>query len=146
MIKKKKTVKTTKTASQIYIARVKKARKDADKIWGQIILTLHPRCEYTSCKNKSTDPHHFCPKSISNTLRYDITQGIGLCRGHHFSHHNGNPFIHQDIIEQRGEEWFKYLKQKQQESTKTNLTWYENHIERLSTELIKIQRLDKNTK
>ena len=134
--------KKKKTPSQIHRAKIKKARKEADKIWGQIILLLHPKCEYSTCKNKSTDPHHFCPKSISNTLRYDIKNGIGTCRGHHFSHHNGNPFIHQDVIMKRGEKWFEYIKKEKEKIIKhsISLKWYENHIKRLNKKLIKIQK------
>jgi len=131
-----------KTSSQKYRARIKKLKKDTDKLWGQAILKLHPKCEF--CKDaKSTDPHHFVPKSISNTLRYNTTNGIGLCRSHHFHHHCGNPFIQQRIIEQRGKKWFEYIKKEKEKIIKhtTNIKWYEDHIERLSKELIKIEKI-----
>ena len=131
-----------KTPSQKYRAKIKKLKKEADRLWGQIILKLYPKCEF--CKDdRSKDPHHFVPKSISNTLRYNTKNGIGLCRSHHFHHHNGNPFIQHKIIEQRGKEWFEYIKKEKEKIIKytTNVKWYENHIERLSKELIKIEKI-----
>lgn len=129
---------TKKTPSQKHQAKIRKLRKEADKIWGEIILKLHPLCEY--CGEKSKDPHHFVPKSISNILRYDIANGIGLCHAHHFHHHNGNPFILQQIIEQRGGEWFEYLKEQKMKSITTNLKWYEDNIKRLNKILLKIEK------
>ena len=129
-----------KTPAQKHQARIKKLRKEADKAWGEVILRLHPLCEYENCGDKSKDPHHFVPKSISNVLRYDISNGIGLCRSHHFRHHNGNPFIHQQIIEQRGMEWFKYLKEQKNKNIKISLRWYEEYLKKLDKTLLRIKK------
>jgi len=132
---------TKKTASQKYRAKIKKARSEADEAWGKLILTLHPICEFCE-KKKSTDPHHFVPKSQSNILRYDPKNGIGLCHAHHFLHHLGDPFIQQKIIEKRGKKWFEYIKSKRHEIMKKNINieWYKNKTKILNDKLKKIQK------
>ena len=77
--------------------------------------------------------HHFYPKSMSNTLRYDWENMIPLCQSCHFSHHNGNPDIHAYVIKIKGEQWHCSLKAKKTKITKISKGYYLQVLEQLST-------------
>jgi len=132
-----------KTPSQKHRAKIKKLRKESDKIWQQIIQKLHPICE--GCKKeKSQVGHHFIEKSLSNALRYDINNGIGLSNKCHFLLHtrsDGN--IYANIILSRGQEWVDYINEQRKKPTKTTLKWYESHLKILNKELSIIQKNEK---
>jgi len=89
----------------------KRAVKNADRAfqnWGRAVYKFCLICgKPISCL------HHFFPKSMSTALRYEIKNGIPICQGCHFSHHNGDPRIQETIINKKGKEWredLEYLK------------------------------------
>jgi len=137
--------KIMKTSSQKYRIKIKQKRKEADRIWQQIVQKLHPICE--GCKKGKTQEktqvgHHFIEKSLSNALRYDIKNGIGLSNKCHFLlHTRSDGGIYANIILNRGQKWVDYIEQNRKKLIKTNLKWYENHIERLTKELLKIEKI-----
>jgi len=117
----------------------KKLKRECDKIWYKIILTLHPRCEV--CGEQAIQAHHFFPKGNYDHLRYEIENGVGLCRGCHFRlHHIGDPTINKTIIEKRGEEWYNELlmKSKDRQYSFKTVKYYEEQKQRLNQILDKI--------
>lgn len=81
------------------------------------------------CGKEMTCLHHYYPKSTSNRLRYDEDNLIPICNGCHFSHHNGNPDIHNTVNKVKGNAWLKRLQKKREGYLKTNITYYKERIE-----------------
>jgi len=137
-----------KTSLQKYRNKVKKKRKEADALWQQIVRKLHPICE--GCRKGKTQEktqvgHHFIEKSLSNALRYDIENGIGLSNKCHFLlHTRSDGSISANIILNRGQEWVDSINKKRHQLTKPNLKWYKDHIKRLNKELLKIKKIYEN--
>ena len=110
-----------------YYNKIKKARKKADKLFQEIGLYLTPKCE--CCGRPATEIHHFIPKSLSTYLRYDLENGISLCRSCHFAHHSKyDPEIYEKMTANKSPEWFAHIKSKRQEFVKPTLAWYESKI------------------
>jgi len=113
-------------------------RRRADKIWGQIILTLYNKCFV--CGAKAIDPHHFIPKGRCAKLRYNLDNGVALCRKCHIKHHwHSDPTIVATIVEKKGKDWYKRIKkmfqnaQKQQSNSFLTKKYYEEVINKLTT-------------
>ena len=81
------------------------------------------------CPKKMVCLHHYYPKSTSTSLRYDENNLIPICAGCHFSHHNGNPAIHNKINHIKGIQWLKQLQSKKEIITKTNIKYYKSILE-----------------
>lgn len=102
------------------MARVRKKNKMtkqatlklADKMWRIAIVREHgDRCEL--CGAVAVDCHHIYFKSSYPFLRFDISNGIPLCRHcHHILHNENRELIENKIIAQRGKEWHEKLLQK----------------------------------
>lgn len=102
-------------------------QRKADKIAQQIFVSLNPYC--LICGGKTSCGHHYYPKSTASSLRYDFQNLIPLCAGHHFSHHNGNPEIHNRVNELKGKKWLEELRAKKRNLfVKTSLGYYKNII------------------
>ena len=81
-------------------------RKQADKLWYNKCLLRYCEC----CEKPAVQVHHFFPKGQFGHLRYNIDNGISLCMACHFAHHHkGDPRIHQQVIVNRGVEWYHSL-------------------------------------
>jgi 5-methylcytosine-specific restriction endonuclease McrA len=105
-------------------------QKKADRLlqeWGR---ENYPYC--LVCGKQSSCLHHYYPKSTSSALRYEDDNLIPLCKGCHFSHHNGNPAIHNTINQIMGKPWLNRLKRKKEQIIKTNIGYYKNIIENIS--------------
>lgn len=101
-------------------------RNKADKSlqeWGRLKYT---KCEI--CGKPISCLHHYFPKSVSSALRYEIDNLIPICQGCHFSHHNGNPMIHNTVNEKRGKDWIKKLEKKKYNITKPSIGYYKQII------------------
>jgi len=124
-----------KTATQKYWAKLKRKRKEADKLWQELIVKFHPICE--GClKQKSVVGHHFIRKSDSNFLRYSVNNGIGLCAKCHYRlHTQSDGEVYANIVMGRNNKWLEYIKKYRTQSTKTNLAFYETHIKLLTQAL-----------
>lgn len=108
----------------------KTLRRKADRLFQEIIVKLHPYCE--SCSKPTTVGHHFIPKSLSNSLRYEIINGIGLDNGCHFAWHTkSDPVIYERIIEKRGNEWLAKIRQIREKEVKVTVGWYREQIAKL---------------
>ena len=105
-------------------------RKQADKLWFEKCLLTY--CEI--CEKPAQQVHHFFPKGQYGHLRYDIDNGISLCKGCHFRLHHQDPEIQQKIITNRGVEWYHELLDKSREAPATYQTieYYERVIKNLS--------------
>ena len=122
----------SKTPSQKYWAKKKALGKKAMALWKELVLKSNPHCEGMgiNCTGKSTVGHHFVYQSMSNHLRYDVRNGIGLCFNcHHAIHRTGKTgIIHMHIIQGRSEEWKKYINDNEQVRVSTTLQWYKEQI------------------
>jgi 5-methylcytosine-specific restriction endonuclease McrA len=116
-----------KISSQQKKARL---RKKADKVLQEIGRAIYNKC--LVCGKPNNTLHHFYPKSTCASLRYNIKNCIPLCNGCHFSHHNGNPEIHNRINEIKGKEWLEELRAiKKNVEVKDSISYYENIIRNL---------------
>jgi 5-methylcytosine-specific restriction endonuclease McrA len=110
---------------------IKRIEKEADAIWREKVLDKNLyACEI--CLSQADQAHHFFPKGQNGHLRYDIDNGIPICRSCHFKHHSTyNPTIHGTIIKKRGTKWYKNLeeKSKAKPSSFKNLKWYQEQLE-----------------
>jgi len=119
-----------KTPGQKYWAKIKKVRKQADKLWQVVVQELHPRCEI--CGQPAIVGHHFILKADSNYLRYAIKNGIGLCSHCHSLWHRNNASEYAIRVErQRGNAWFDDIMMDKQKTTSTTLAWYEEKLSAL---------------
>jgi len=110
--------------------------KKADKALQQLYRLNHTTCEI--CGNTISCAHHYFPKSSAGNLRYNFLNLISICQGCHFSHHNGNPEIHNEVNKNRGEEWLKELREiKKVPIVNCNTKKYYQEKEKELLELIK---------
>jgi len=119
----------------------KKLRSKADRLFYDVCLLkfgticmAEAVCISEPKKKKVIQIHHYYPKRIYNIVRYDLDNGIPLCRSCHFRHHHlGDPLIHNEVIIKKGKRWFNRLTKKArvQKSSFLTVKWYEDHIKRL---------------
>lgn len=111
----------------------RRLRSKADRLWYQQCIEWYGElCEV--CGQIAHHIHHFFPKGNYGFLRYDIENGVPICnRCHHRHHFIGDPTIHQAIIENRGQEWYKSLvkKSKIRPTSYMTIKWYKDNIKRL---------------
>ena len=96
------------------MARKKKTEKqlieeEALKLWSQIVLRKgNYRC--LVCGKEAVHSHHFIFKSQSLVLRFDVRNGIPLCRECHASiHFRQDPITIGIITNKKGREWLRYI-------------------------------------
>jgi len=110
-----------------------KLRKEADRLWFEILIKRNPKCEV--CGEKAVQVHHFIAKGRCSALRYDLDNGISLCQKCHSAIHWGDPRPIATIIEKRGKEWYQSIKKKSEQlirSSYKTIDYYENIIRELS--------------
>ena len=119
----------TKSKKRKKLPTLRKLRKLADKLWQQVVQQ-HKEC--LVCPGKTNVGHHFFPKHSSNNLRYLTDNGIPLCVKCHFKLHRAeDPSIIITIVEKRGIEWYKWLKQQVKVKVTPNRQWYSDKIQDL---------------
>lgn len=111
-----------------------KLRSQADRLWFNAIFKKYgTQCEI--CPTKASQAHHFYPKGLYGHLRYDLDNGIQICKGHHFAHHHkADTSVHLKIIDKRGQVWLNNLRSKAHKRSKTSyltLLYYRNIIKEL---------------
>jgi len=127
-IKKKQNIQIT--TSQ----KLKRLRNKADRLFQMVGRMNYDKC--LVCGGEYSCLHHYYPKSTSTPLRYDFHNTIPLCVKCHFSHHNGNPEIHNKVNMIMGLEWVEELEwRKHNLKIKPDQQWYKTQIEIMETML-----------
>lgn len=120
---------TTKTET----AKKKRTRNKADRLFQEVGLKDKPKC--LACGKKAQVIHHFCPKNLSNALRYDLQNAIPLCKSCHFRHHTlSDPSVYEKMTANKPPEWFKYIREHRDKPINTTLQWYQEQIKKLDYE------------
>lgn len=103
-------------------------RNRADGLFQKYLCNKNKRCE--CCGQTVSCHHHFFPKSVSSSLRYDEDNMIPVCVGCHLGFHSAraSQFIAGTIL-RRGEEWYKKLLVKKYILIKTGIKYYKKIIE-----------------
>lgn len=107
-----------------------KLMREADKLW--YVRLLQPHCEV--CGDKAIQVHHFFYKGSYGHLRYDLDNGISICRSCHYKIHFKDPKpINDIIIKKRGKRWYNRLKKRgeQRKSSFKSIKYYEDVIKKL---------------
>lgn len=116
-----------------YYNKIKKKRKEADKLWKKACFEKHGSlCEV--CGKPASDPHHAFPRGSFGHLRYSLDNAVPLCRKCHFAHHNkSDPRIVTAIIRRRGKDWYDSLEKEASNNPKSfkSLKWYREAKEAL---------------
>ncbi len=114
--------------SKQYYSRIKRLKREADKLYQQVCLKLSPLSMASGQKAEVT--HHFCPKSLSNALRYDILNGITLTNREHFLHHSRfDPVIYEQMTKNKSAEWFATIKATRDQPTRFTLEYLQATID-----------------
>jgi len=59
-----------------------------DRIWSFAVKERDNfTCRYTNCSNKNVDSHHIIKRQF-RTLRWDLDNGLTLCKSHHYFSNN----------------------------------------------------------
>ncbi len=126
-----------------------KLRSKADQLWFEVCILKYGAicilCGHHH-KKKVIQSHHFYPKGLYNIVRYDLDNGVPLCKGCHFRHHHlGDTLIHLEIIIKKGKRWLNRLTKKARvrKSSFMTVKWYENHIARLEKIKVKLLKTPK---
>jgi len=101
-----------------------KLKRKLDRIIQEKGREVYDRCMV--CGSEYSCLHHYYTKSMSLRLRYDWENLIPLCAGCHFSHHNGNPEIHNKVRDIKGEDWLKELEAKKRQIANDTIEYYED--------------------
>lgn len=127
--------KKPQTAKQHY-AKIKRLKKQADKLFQQVGLKLGIHCQ--SCGKRAEVCHHAITKSLSNALRYDLKNSISLCVACHFKHHTQEDLaIYEAFTSNKDANWYKYIKENRDKPTRFTLTYLQTTIDALQKELNK---------
>ena len=109
-------------------------RKKADRLFQEIGRRKFPKC--LVCNKPSSCLHHYYPKSTAGNLRYNFNNGVPLCAGCHFRHHNGFPEIQNQINFIKGEDWLSNLKEERKNYIKCDtIGYYKDKIAELQETL-----------
>ena len=110
---------------------IKRLRSKADKLFALACIKQHGNmCEL--CGNSyQLQVHHFFPKGNFGHLRYNLSNGIVLCKSCHFVLHNKDISLEAEIMRVRGDEWYVDLKEKAKERpiSYIKVSWYKENIE-----------------
>lgn len=119
-----------KTPSQKYASKTKKLKKEADTLFQQVGLLIHPFC--VVCGRDATVRHHFIAKSLSSALRHDIQNGVSLCWFHHQRFHaTVDPETYEKMVGSMTAKQIEHLKEKRREVLKPSQANYIQAIDEL---------------
>lgn len=106
-------------------------KEKCDKALQTYYRKLYKVCEV--CGGKAICMHHFFPKSMSLTLRYNEENLVPICRGCHMRHHQADdPTIHMTVVKNRGEDWYNRLNKYRQKKIKESVQYYKDKLEELN--------------
>jgi len=105
-------------------------RRIADRLYQEIGRKNYDKC--LVCGNPVSCLHHYFPKSSAGNLRYNFSNGIPVCQGCHFRHHNGYPEIHNAINFIMGSDWLNKLREEKKTFIKCDtIGYYQDKIDEL---------------
>jgi len=107
--------------------KIKELQKEADSLWKQRVRE-HWGNLCTVCGKIAADPHHCFLKGSHPNLRYDILNGVPLCRECHTKIHANDPIIKVRIIKRRGVVWYRDLERRSKEPSKYKSAKYYREI------------------
>ena len=89
------------------------------------------KCEI--CGKDASTFHHFIYKSASNALKFDVENGVPICRDCHFKIHRQkkNGFMALRIRDRRGKKWSDYIQSKDGVLINRTIGWLEEQIKGL---------------
>lgn len=111
---------------------LKKLRKEADAKYQEVCMMKEGLCEV--CKTRTAYCcHHLVAKSLSNRLRYEIKNGIRVCRGcHNLIHSTADPAIFRKIEKAVGKKRMNWLEKTRREPVKINQQFYLEALNKLN--------------
>jgi len=111
------------------------AEEEANELWRRAVWEKSDGFCFV-CGGKGSDPHHFIFKSRSLALKYDVRNGILLCKKCHSLIHKRQDSVIQGIIAiKKGKDWIEYLRERKKETTIKTKRWLEEQIKNLRREL-----------
>lgn len=110
-------------------------RNKCDATLTPIIKLMYPNSMFGG---QTEVAHHFCKKSQSNRLRYEIDNLIPLTHAQHQALHNNESMYSGKIVDIKGMDWFRNLERMKQEYVKCDVHWYMKNYDRLATILLKL--------
>lgn len=126
------------------LPKITTLRNKADRLYQELGREMFNKC---FCGKPYSNLHHHIPKSRSSNLRYSLENGVPICAGCHFQHHNGDTRIAYKYIPYMkklyGKDWESKLVKESVKIIKTDRIYYNNIIEKLTYEKEKIQRNNK---
>ncbi len=76
--------------------------------------------------------HHYIEKSLSNRLRYELFNGIRVCKKcHNAIHSTSDPAIFRKMDKVLGKKKIRKLEKLRRDEVKVCEEWYQNNLERL---------------
>lgn len=111
----------------------KKIIKDLEKMW-HIAVFMREGNRCIVCGKPATDAHHIIRRSQSLALKYDLKNGVPLCRACHFGLHKRDDIrIYKAILEYIGDERFLYLMHHKRDIFKNS----KSHLKEVANQLLK---------
>lgn len=113
------------------LSKIERLKREADNLWKEVLMKRYNgKC--FACGKKAIEVHHFVPKQQSVALRYDLKNGIPLCRSCHFQIHlKSDPMFVMIIAFKKGKKWVEYLQRKKKEHITVNSQWIEEQLYKL---------------
>jgi 5-methylcytosine-specific restriction endonuclease McrA len=85
------------------------------------------------CGKKAVLAHHFYPKQLYRALRFNISNGVPLCKNCHFTLHKKDPTLSNKITDKRGLKWYSKLRKEMEKKREVgyNKKWIEDEKNKL---------------
>lgn len=80
-------------------------------LWREAVLNKYGSlCYIEDCTDSYSDIHHFFTKGAHPTLKYEVRNGVPLCKKHHdLIHDHKRQDLDKHIIKKRGKKWLANL-------------------------------------
>lgn len=104
-------------------------RNKADKAMQEYYRKQKLKC--AGCGQPAQLMHHYFPKSIAASLRYDEDNLVPACSKCHYRHHEASsPRLHAGYLLTKPRDFHQKLEKKKQEIVKPSQTYYKSIIEK----------------
>jgi len=113
------------------LSKFERLRKEADHLWTEILIRKYGKKCFV-CGEEAVEVHHFVPKQQSAILRYDLENGIPICRSCHFQIGiKSDPIFVTIIAFKKGKKWLDYLAERKKQHITVNSKWVEEQLIKL---------------